>query len=51
MMVGTILEVMSAEQNSKDVAQAHKEREDMADKIAVMKTQLDVIESLLKNKR
>lgn len=48
MMVGAILEVMSAEQNSQDVQQAHQEREELAQQIAAMKLQLDGIEQLLR---
>lgn len=47
MMVGTILEVMSAEQNRSNAEQAHQEREDMALQISSMKKQLDDMQSLL----
>ena len=50
MMVGAILEVMSAEQNKKEADLAHQEREDMAKQIAAIKQQLDGMEILLRDK-
>lgn len=47
MMVGAILEVMSAEQNASEVEQAHRERENMAEQISGMKRQLDEIQLMI----
>lgn len=41
MMVGAILEVMSAEQNKQNAEMAHQEREDMALQMSAIKQQLD----------
>lgn len=50
MMVGTILEVMTAEHNSESEAIAHKERHLMADQLKRMQQQLDTVQSLLEGK-
>lgn len=49
MMVGAILEVMSAEHNSETEAIAHKERHQMADQLTQMQKQLDAMQALLEN--
>lgn len=50
MMVGAILEVMSAEHNSETEAIAHRERHEMADQLSQMRIQLDKMQSLLEEK-
>ena len=50
MMVGTILEVMTAEHNSESEAIAHKERHLMSDQLNKMQRQLDTVQSLLEGK-
>jgi voltage-gated sodium channel len=50
MMVGTILEVMTAEQNSESEAIAHQERHLMSDQLDKMQQQLDTVQSLLEDK-
>ncbi len=47
MMVGTILEVMTAEHNAEEVEQAHQEREDMARQLNDIKAQLNRLEAHL----
>ncbi|MFK7863881.1 MAG: ion transporter [Pseudohongiellaceae bacterium] len=49
MMVGAILEVMSAEHNSKTEEIAHRERHEMADQLQRMQQQLDKMQTLLEN--
>ena len=49
MMVGAILDVMTAEHNSEAEAQAHQERENMANKIDLMQKQVNEIHQLLKD--
>jgi len=51
MMVGAILEVMTAEYNYKAEARAHQERHDMAEKIGSMQKQLENVEKLLSGKQ
>ena len=43
MMVGTILEVMTAEQNAEEAERAHQEREEMSQTLRSMQIQLDSI--------
>lgn len=43
MMVGTILEVMTAEQNAEEAERAHREREEMSATLKAMQVQLDTI--------
>jgi voltage-gated sodium channel len=50
MMVGTILEVMSAEKNKKDAEKAHQEREEMAQQINGIQRQLSVMNKMLEKK-
>lgn len=50
MMVGAILEVMSAEHNSETEAIAHQERHQMADQLNHMQKQLDTMQALLEKK-
>ncbi|WP_166268885.1 ion transporter [Marinobacter caseinilyticus] len=47
MMVGTILEVMSEEQNAKQAKQAHDERDDMNRKLDEMQVKLDRLTALM----
>lgn len=51
MMVGTILEVMTAEHNAEDVEQAHREREDMALQLVSIQQQLNRLEEHLRMER
>jgi len=48
MMVGTILDVMTAEHEKETADLAHKERHEMADQINQMREQLNRLEGLLK---
>ncbi|WP_428241868.1 ion transporter [Gynuella sp.] len=48
MMVGAILEVMSAEQNAREQANAHQERADMAEQIQVLQQKVDILIERLK---
>ena len=41
MMIGAILEVMSAEQNAREAQQAHDERDEMARKLTAIQGQLE----------
>ena len=50
MMVGAILEVMSAEQNSHAAALAHQEREEMAHQISLMRSQISDLHRLVSDK-
>jgi voltage-gated sodium channel len=50
MMIGVILEVMTAEQNASTAEQAHQERSEMAEQLAKIQQQLDEIQSTV-NKR
>lgn len=50
MMVGAILDVMTAEQNASSQEQAHQERHDMAEQLTAMQRQLDDVHRLLKEK-
>jgi len=50
MMVGAILDVMTAEQNASSQEQAHQERHDMADQLTRMQGQLDEMHRLLKER-
>lgn len=51
MMVGAILDVMTAEHNSETEAQAHQERQDMADNLERMQQQINEIHQLLKQRQ
>jgi len=44
MMVGTILEVMTAEQNTDDIEKAHRERDDLAQQLSSIQEQLSRLE-------
>lgn len=48
MMVGVILDVMSSEQNAKTAAEAHQEREQMAQQISDMQLQLRELTELVR---
>lgn len=50
MMVGTILEVMTSEQNSESSEQAHQERDDLAQQLASIQAQLARVEKQLQDK-
>ena len=50
MMVGTILEVMTSEQNSESSEQAHQERDDLAQQLASIQAQLSRLEKQLQDK-
>ncbi len=43
MMVGAILEVMSAEQNTEEQENAHRERADMAEQIKMLQEKVDIL--------
>lgn len=47
MMVGTILEVMTEEQNRETAENAHRERHEMAEQLGSMQRQLDHMQTLL----
>ncbi|TBW47853.1 ion transporter [Marinobacter halodurans] len=47
MMIGVILEVMSAEQNSREAEQAHRERDDMARKLDEVQQQLSSLTDMM----
>jgi voltage-gated sodium channel len=51
MMIGAILEVMSTEQNAKEVSEAHKERADMAEQIQALHNKIDALTEALSQKR
>ncbi|WP_111496174.1 MULTISPECIES: ion transporter [Marinobacter] len=50
MMIGVILEVMSAEHNSREAEQAHRERDDMARKLDDVQQQLNGLTEMLNNR-
>ncbi|BES71507.1 hypothetical protein RE428_25250 [Marinobacter nanhaiticus D15-8W] len=50
MMIGVILEVMSAEQNSREAEQAHQERDDMARKLDEVQQQLNGLTEMLNSR-
>ncbi len=50
MMVGSILEVMTAEQNSEEIEQAHLERDKLAQQLEGIQAQLSRLENQLKDK-
>jgi len=50
MMVGVILDVMTAEHNSETAALAHQERESMVEKIDLMQSQITDMHQLLKER-
>ena len=48
MMVGTILDVMTEEQDRETAEQAHKERHEMAEQLAQMQSQIEQMHSLIR---
>ena len=50
MMVGVILEVMSAEQNAEEAAKAHQEREDMSIQMIEIKNKINELHLLIERK-
>ncbi|ROT99854.1 ion transporter [Marinobacter sp. R17] len=50
MMIGVILEVMSAEQNSREAEQAHRERDDMARKLDEVQQQLQALTEMVNHR-
>jgi voltage-gated sodium channel len=51
MMVGTVLEVMSADQNARQAQAAHDERDQMARKLDEVQTQLAELTALVRGER
>jgi len=51
MMIGTILEVMSEEQNAKERQQAHDERDDIARQLCAVQEQLQELSRQVEQKR
>ncbi len=51
MMVGTILDVMTEEQDRETAEQAHKERHEMAAQLASMQTEMQAMHALLKQQQ